>query len=274
MRNLVAGISFEISNLICYIFEKEERPRIVLTPLENFHTHFNPYYRHNSLTIQFIISEFIEIHQLFNQINLIIETHNYSSHLLSEHFPQLFDLFKSLLGCQSDSKILHLWTQGSLTKLKNYCDCLSQNSHHQNANILKLKMQVHQMWLDGCYSFEMLKQIQESLPLAPEQASFMNFTKKYTRLHALIKKSAKCLSRVLTLYQQDENVLFFLLRKKEPLATIYGPSFISKIFKTVFKGENQAFQWLKQKYMMRGFHHMTPLLHQQFNQIDVLYEPC
>lgn len=236
------------------------------TQLENLPSHFNAYYQHNSLVVQFAISEFVEAYQLYKQIQYQAKS-PLSLASLESTLPELYACFIQLIGYSSYPHAFALFEQGSLSKLKDYCEQFSQNSYPQNKIGLVLYNQVYKLWLKSLYILESLRKLE--LAIESKEELLLALEKELNQFNLLMKRMTKQIPRILAVYQNDENVLYFLLRNQNQLTNIYGSSFILKIFKTLFKKERQAFQWLTKRYTERGFNHLMPTLHQQFDQICV-----
>ncbi len=90
----------------------------------------------------------------------------------------------------------------------------------------------------------------------------MNFSKLFESL--AVGKRTKLKEVVLKLiphFQDNENVLYFLLNHQKEFNKIYRKPIVSKLFKELFKGglsEVKAF--LIKRFSQREFHHLLPLV--------------
>jgi hypothetical protein len=236
---------------------------IVLTKIKgpNQHEHFNPYYKNNPVLIQFVITEFVTTHQLVCQIKRLSIKDLQSTLALEECIQSLFQYVNQLLGSavNHEHPAISRWTKGPLTKLKNYCEQFSKNTQNQNKCHLDLYNYVHQAWLSAVENLELLNILQESLTIPFPQSAFIATKRALNQLDTRLNHIAKQIPRVLSAYKDNENVLFFLLRKKEHLSEIYGSDFISKIFKCFSRKSTQL---IVQRYLERGFAHLLPAIHQ------------
>jgi hypothetical protein len=232
----------------------------VLTKIKRPNHHFKAYYEDNSILIQFVISEFVLTYQLASQIRDLTLKGFGSKQNLEESIPSLFYHFNQLLGFGADPDQSLCWTKGPLTKLKNYCEQFSQNTENQNKIHWDLYTYVHQTWVTALENLELMNIFQQSRAIRLTKSSFLNIKRTFGHLEEQLNQIVKHIPRVLSSYKNNENVLFFLMRKKESLSEIYGSDFLSKIFN--FSQTNTLFQLMTKKYIKRGFDHLLPRFEQ------------
>jgi hypothetical protein len=180
----------------------------------------------------------------------------------------LFSTLNQLLGTTAsdhERSTVSRWTKGPLTKLKDYCEQLSRNDGFQNKKSLKLHHFVHQAWLSALRHLESVHSLKQSLNTPFAHNSLLATKRTAQHLNTRLNQVAKQLPKVLESYCQDENVLFFLFRKKEILSHIFGPTFLTKLLKFSAKKRHHLFQLLLHKYQQRGFDHLLPLIQHQFS---------
>ena len=74
-------------------------------------------------------------------------------------------------------------------------------------------------------------------------------------------------------FSLDENVLFFILRHKDKLDSIYGEGFVKKIFNKMYPdGINEAENYVKKKYAKRGFHNLLMVIASKFTELALSRE--
>lgn len=172
--------------------------------------HFNPYFYHNFILIQCIVSEFINIIKF------------------SENFNQprtdLLPPLQQLLG--------------SLGKLKEYCFQYNHNAHLPDQIALALNVSVQQAW------FNVFRYIESSYCSNHAQALKELSSKFNEHLHPITLYIFELLKQ----HCDDQHVMRFLLDKQLQLTDIYGPHFFSKIsIKGSSKKEKSLFQQLLDK---------------------------
>lgn len=227
----------------------------MLTKIKTNNPHFNTYYQDNSLLIQFVILEFMSTFNFASHIQSITDQCFESEKSLEQFIPTLSDYFHKLLGTFSDhDRPGSTWTKGPLTKLRNFCCQFSKNRKEENNLILYTS--VHQTWISALHNLEILN---ASMHSHSENINLLiikrNLNYFFTRLNSI----SKHLPRVLTSFYDNENVMFFLFRKKDQLAEVYGPHFLKKLFKASVKQsthKQDTIQLLMQRYIKRGFGHM------------------
>lgn len=243
------------------------RSRSVYTQIREPDKHFSACYEDNAILIQFIIVEFVQIHQLTSQLKLLIDKYLENSAVDNSH--EIGTEFKQTLGQLIDihpqnSRSSHSkWTKGSLAKLKEYCEQFSCNSSHQSKQHIDLHMATHQALLHAIHTQELLNRIilnpyvQSSevfLQLDPVKRSFNN-------LLGRINQVIRFLPRVFAPFWDNENVLLCLLRIREPLGKIYGDDFLQKKFKWPAKAQGLV-PFLVNRYKERGFESLIPTIQQ------------
>ncbi len=232
----------------------------MFTQIRKPNQHFNAYYYDDQILIQFIISELILTNELAWQIKKLADTGLQSIQALRESAHSLFHKVNQLLGSASDNERLSTsrWEKGPLTKLKNYCEQLSRNHLHQNKNSINLYNYTHQAWLMALHNLELLSILQCSMT---NLFILLTIKKDLSHLNRCLKKVIKQIPYILSLYKDNENVLFFLLKKRDILAKIYGSHFIDTFFESSTRVED-TLDFLIQRYMKRGFTDIIPLIHQ------------
>lgn len=225
---------------------------------------FTPFYRNNTLLIQLIIDEFIHIYDLNTKFKSIIEEHAESDDVLNFHssFTQFLHL---LIGSHpfNTQTLITDWISGPVTKLKNYSEYFSQNTEHQNKLHFNLSLVAHQTWLvivQNLELFRFLKKESTSLPL-PQFSE--QFQRAFYHLQMRCNQIRRLIPRIVSTLWEDENVILYLLQKKEVLAEIYGSKFLSKQFKSPWN-EPQLQELLIKRYRARGFDSLVPIINQHF----------
>lgn len=219
---------------------------LVLTQTKKHNRQLTSYYANNSLLIQFILSEFIEVYQIAAQIQSLVNS-TQTDQALFRSLTQLLGL-----GAESERYMVSRWTKGPLVKLHHYCRQFYENGNLEDRNHLVLYNYVHKTWLAALYNWELLHAYQKN-KMPPSTLEMIQRSLK--QLMSRIKQMAKHISRVMRSFAQDENVIYFLFRKRKPLDEIYGVDFIDKVFKMT---PTELLQLLLQRFTQRGFDHLIP----------------
>ncbi len=219
--------------------------------------HFNPYFQDNTLLIQFIIAEFIATYHVFNRITFVEKQFLQSNETWKNCKPLLLHCFSQLLGPYSNPDWLggSMWTKGHITKIKNYCLLLSKNMESNHSEEVILKDNIHQMWLSALLHVELLIEIQDSVSRQKVMEAHQKIRRALNHLQKRLNSMAKQILRVTSTFSDNENVVFFLIRKKEQLVEIYGENYMEKILKFSTK-KTGSFRYLMKKYVNRGFGHL------------------
>lgn len=229
----------------------------MLAPNKKTSLHFNAYYYDNSILIQLVITEFITTYETICQIQGLIEEGLESVDTLDKVAKQLAILLQNLLGISTFDHSNCRWIKGSLTKLKNYCEQFSRNKEHRDENSVDLYTVVHQAWLGALHDLELLRPFFHIDNLSMSHSIFLRLKQSLNQIDNRLNEIHKPLTRLIIPFQADENVMFFLLRKKEALSKIYGPNFMAKFFKENVKSQPDLLQVLIKRYEHRGFEHLV-----------------
>lgn len=251
----------------------------MLTQIRGSSHHFAPFYQDNSILIQFVIEEFILVYQLISRINALNQNDlDYINETENEHSlsNSLVLALKQLIGGGDHQELSSStsWTRGSLTKLKEYCEQFSRNSSQLQRHSIHLHLAAHQTWLMAMHSFELLKSLQTNCCAKSSGRNFIlqSLKRSFHRLLMRFNQLSRYMSRALGHYCNDENVMYFLLRKKELLSEIYGQDFLSKYFKGTKKGSN-LIDMLLNRYQARGFETLLPSIQTHYeSELKELYE--
>lgn len=233
------------------------------TQIRGSNHHFAPFYHDNSILIQFVIEEFIQVHQFISKINTLNQNNLDPINETNSCFESLIPLFKELIDGRDhqDSSFSSRWTRGSLTKLKEYCEQFSHNSLNTHKQTVYLHMAAHQMWLMAVHSFELLNSLHphDCARQSGRHVIVHSLKRSFHRLMMRFNQLSRHLSRAIRDYGNNENVIYYLLRRKEWLADIYGQDFLYQYFKGTKKGFH-LIDVLLNRYQARGFETLLPSL--------------
>lgn len=236
----------------------------MLPQIQRQNHHFKAYYEDNALLIQLILAEFVQAYRLTSQVKILVQEGIDSIQTSTFPFSTLFQVLGKLIGCLSQQERLSFsfWTKGALTKLKFYCEQLSRNSSYQNQKQVRLHLTVHQAWLTAVHNLELLHALQPTYRQAQKSTFFfLSFKRSFHTLQKRFNQIIRYLPRIVSPYWNNENVLFYLLCKRNDLSEIYGPDYLHKQFKCPIK-PNEVMPLLVSRYQIRGFDTLVPSIQQ------------
>lgn len=229
--------------------------------------HFKAYYEDQSLLVQFVLTEFVNAHHLTTQMQPLMD-HYCESETHSElTLSQLNRLGGQLVGCFSNHKQFSFsrWSQGSLSKLKEYSEKLSIQTQNQNVQFTNLQMITRQAWINGVHNLELLTSLQEFFPKTERHLVLRaKFKKAFKNLTSSFSRIARQIPLIVRQYWQNENVVLCLLRHHAPLMTIYGNTHLYKKFK--WPSKITLKEHLDRRYLERGFVTLIPIINQIFTR--------
>lgn len=224
----------------------------------NLPRYFSSYYTDNFILVQFIIVEFIETHQLILQIETLFQEILNSQQLLEKGFSSLIQMSTPLLNNSSSFQSTNSfhWIEGSLTKLKIYCEYFCSNLKQKEKAGTQLHAALHQTELAAMYYFKLLSSLQTPFT-SLDHPSFLSLKRAFESLKLRFKRVIRSIPLLVSAYCHNENILLCLLRKNSSLTKIYGANFLAKYFKCSLTPQELMGLLLKQ-YQTRGF---SPLPH-------------
>lgn len=237
--------------------------------------YFKPYYSNNQLLFQFILSEFIRSVEEIKQINqhlmklkpfwttLNEEQKSQECHLLLEHISKLSG------SSQHYMRVLAWNDDGYLTKLKNYCALLFQNSGRESKEQMKMQQVSNQAWLFSLQVLDIIRGIPQKDLLSPAYDDNLIYEIQ-TKLNKCIERLSRLVMRSTLLYHNDENVIFFLLHNREKLDALYNPGHVASLFRKMFpKGTQEVGQFLLKRYEERGFDNLIPIIKKKIAELKI-----
>jgi hypothetical protein len=226
---------------------------------------FIPFYQDNSILIQFMIEEFTQSYRLTLKIKTLIQDQSHQ-HRVSNFFPSsLIPIFNQLVGSppKFEGASPSGWSKGHLTKFKEYTEHFSRNSSHENKKHFNLYMSVDQAWVTAIHHLELLNSSYLNSYISHSHSLLCLFPLKraFHHLQMQFNQILRYIPRIISEYWNNENVIFYLLRKKEWLTEIYGSDFLHKRFKFPMTG-SEMIDLLIKSYTSRGFETLLPTIQQ------------
>lgn len=243
---------------------------------------FNFYQQNNSLLFQFILSELIGAYRIVRDVDQILQDFKNTSLRPSsrEDAEELFDTLKShigkLGGSSQDYMRFFSWNEdGILAKLKNICAFFLQNQDVESKDAQNLHRFSHRAWLLCLRSLDIMRlmeheyildNLRKSKPLSSHYELLLQTLEK---IKLSVQRMTRIIARLITLFRDDENVIFFLLRYKEQLNELYGPKFVIKLIIQMYPaGLKEASDFLLKKYANRGFDNLLPIIASKISELE------
>lgn len=223
--------------------------------------HINAYHLSQSLLFQFILSETLAA---YGEVRSITHALPISK---EENLQHIYHALSQLLGSFHENIHAHAWNpnDGTLAKLKSYCAYFGHHADLSDKKSLAIHRSASQAWLECWQCLDTMLFIDEhpnNIQLIGElERGLFKCIKAIHRLGKLVLIKIDDFST-------DENVLFFLLRHKEEIDSIFGQHYVRKLFMKLFpKGLPQAHKLLTQKYAKRGFTQLLPIIEEKFTDL-------
>lgn len=230
--------------------------------------HFKAYYQDNSLLIRLMLQELSRIYQHIPPLRRLkkLEVTNQEEYLQHLH-PCLIAFIgetnKNNFGFTGDVR------KGPLVRLKEYWEQFFHNERYsQSQHHLKMTKQMERIWLNVIHLLQLIQEWQTCAVSHKAQTYFLKIQRKVQTLLSTTDNMAHLFLVFLKQFNDDENVIFFLLRKKGVLFTIYGSEKTNKLLKGLSKNQN-LMHLLINRFKARGFDHLLPTIKQEL----FLYEP-
>ncbi|MBA2368919.1 MAG: hypothetical protein H0V82_07850 [Candidatus Protochlamydia sp.] len=213
---------------------------------------FSPYYQDSPLLIQFIITEFLLIHQITDPIKNHIQNLQPSTNW-EESIQIFYRLLNELIGnpliCQYIPNTS--WHEGPLTKMKNYSEHLSHHVPFLDTH-LHLQTSVYKAWISAIHILELIKAFHLHTTVPKNFSLKKHFELSLNKFLIRLSRMTKEIPKNANLFWDDENVAYFLIRKKKALTQIFGEHELIKQFKS-FGKQGALLPLLIQKFQARGF---------------------
>ncbi|MDR3624430.1 MAG: hypothetical protein P4L16_04735 [Chlamydiales bacterium] len=217
----------------------------------------HPYHLHqnDALLVQFIFNELFVSHQ--------------SALTLKEHFKDIANLpNKECLALQNclvqllgnlafnmpNCSILH--QEGSLIKLRNYGHIFSEHFQKHMQEIESFCASIQNGFHEGLMAKELIVISSKKSLIEKDN------TKLCIHLETLLNSLLLALSHLISIlphYNQNENLLFFLMRQRKELDLLLFPSTTNDLLLKIYpEGLQKMKAFLEKRYSEKGFHHLIP----------------
>lgn len=218
----------------------------------------------NSLVFQFILSHFFLVRSELANISQLI------TQLQENQNSSILDISKAtsrLVGASQVEMRIYDWSgDGILTKFKEYCAQFAlMHSGKKNKDAESLLKSVTELWHIGLKTQDF---VSARLKSNLNSSFFTDIIRTKNKMSALLEQISEVFTRIFILFNQDENVIFFLLRNYEEFSELYGAWFFNDLFDKMFEnGAAEAKQFLIDSYTKRGFSQLIPVINLKFNEI-------
>jgi hypothetical protein len=244
----------------------------------------NGYHQSNSLLFQFILSDLMQAHRIVQETNRLANRWKQSSNapfaqsVGSKFFLLLKTSVNKLVGSSQDYMRIFSWSieNGILAKLKNNCGFFTQNSHSDDKNALVLQRYANNTWLLCLRCLDIIRAIEHDALLdvlgkAKPLGYYSNVLfQTLEKMTLSMQRFSRILIRLLFTFKEDENVIFFLLRCKEELDSLYGINAVIKLLEQMYPGGLQEVgHFLSKKYASRGFDNLLPVIANKIAELEV-----
>lgn len=201
------------------------------------------------LIVQFILHELFLADGLLKEIHVLWEEENFSS---------LFERIGSFSGRASKSTHLFISdvNEGVFSKLRNYSAYFSLDKEAKKTGA-ELRKISHRLYVNCSTLYDDLKEF-----------SYMDFEvksikKKVEKIEQKIDQDFKqycdAFYFVLETFNQNENVVWYLIKHRKKAAAIFKEERVKALFNTYFpQGNLQIRDFLMKRYSERGFYSLLP----------------
>ena len=221
-----------------------------MTQFADQNHYFKPYHQDNALLIQFVLFEVMITSRLARELDEFIEKHLDSWQKFNTVYTCLEKHLQALTGHPLGDKTFG--TRGSLSKLKDYSEQFYRTSRDQKQAAEQLHTHIYYTWINALMNLELFKSIH--LNVETSESKLTRAKETLTYLLSSIHIIKDLIIPLLKGYTENENLQFFLYRKRDQLAEIYGHSLMEKLLKTTPQ-ENVEIQLLI-SLREKGFDHL------------------
>lgn len=205
------------------------------------------YLDNSALIFQFVVTEYFAIHSTMNDLLMAINAKD-----LAEVFRQLFKLNGPLEG--NVHTFSGNYEDGLLPK---FCHSSFYFANVDDDNIQGQKLnryaeQMHKI------THRALKIGEDCDVLKPLRA-LQEIKKIFAKIQESLKKMGETITKIVGQFEDDEGMLFFLIRNYEKFDKAYHPNYILKLMAKMFpNGVLEAEKYMLKQYSERGFNQLLP----------------
>ncbi len=217
--------------------------------------HFRSFYQENSLLIQLVLKELSDIFTLTSPLRSLLQMDFLDDDAWFDH---LDNFLKSLVG-EHDEGAFTSCEKGPLARLKSYCQHFQIVDVLQDRPLINFSFQVSQVYLHVKQVWHLMHSFETCVNQRKKHAFLVKIQKNAHVMLLMLENILKLFLSCLKKFSDNENVLFFLLRKKTLLIKIYGLTLIQQLFST-FSKKGCLSTLLIKRFKSRGFDHLLPII--------------
>ena len=217
--------------------------------------HFKSFYQENSLLIQLILKELKGIFDLKPSLEALEKFDSLDQYAWLNY---IHSYLNHLVGEQDEGTFSHC-EKGPLARLKSYCQHFQSIDEVEDKSLINFCVQVNQIYLQAkqlwhlVHSFEILQNQRKKESFLTKIQKNIQSTSNF--IDNILKAFLNCLKK----FNNDENVVFFLLRKKAVLIKLYGLKITNQLFEN-FSKKGCLATLLITRFKSRGFDHLLPII--------------
>jgi hypothetical protein len=226
-------------------------------------------HENNGIIIQFILFEMFLAVGLINKIEDTFKKLRSNSATQQELIGSLAEAITALAG--SSQKSMRIFTsnlnEGILAQTKNYCSYFASNLEPKDPDITGMQRNANRAWKHSLDCLDTIRKLLKN-PSCDSQ-EFSDFNISFERMVHRFFKLVKVVGNVLHKFNDDENVILFLITHTKQLDKLFEKEFvIHTLIKMFPNGIIDAERFLTQKYMSRGFTHLIPSIIQKIAKFE------
>lgn len=237
---------------------------------------YKAYHHDDAILLQFFIYEFIATHLEIETLKTSFEAfaESLNKRTSKKHSIQLLqDLIvctRKLTGANYDSVPHFYWNNdyGLLHKLNNYAALFSRTSSSDRDKALRIYQSISQSVLSCIHLHNLLLTLQE-VDHGVWKEHLPEISRQLIKLTTHIKQAIKCLPSVIEEYKKDENVVFFILRHRKEIETLFVKGSVKQLLEKMYsEGLSEAKKILIRRYQSRGFTQLLPIISEIIDNIQ------
>lgn len=214
-----------------------------------------------NLLLQFILLKVIAAKEEIDQISSFLESSSLSKK--REDFPRLIEHCINLMGFDAFFFPLSSWTEeGLLNKLNNYCHSFCQDHPHIE--------QKRSIYSKAIQALTFAKQAAKALNYShsEKEINIIRFKQAMQKLKRTLEKMNALLEELLLHCQEDENLMFFIIKNHHEIDSIYKSGTSLKWVYAMLPADASLKQFLVQRYSERNLSNLLPLIEEKVAEIQ------
>lgn len=242
---------------------KIEKIIVIRTP-HSYFSHSYAYPKTKSLTLQFILYEFLKVCEVLKPISLLLAKEEQSLSQLAEG---LETQWAKLVRAPHDCRQIFSYgfEEGRLLKLRHFCGLLLRDKIMNDPIAHTLYQRADQMVQSAFTTLCSLEFF-----IDQEGASPISFVSSLKKTLNLILLTSSTLEKMIESEGKDENILLLLLENAPIAKSVFGEQYFEKLFKRISSHHTQgALRFLITQYTNRGFAHLIPWIQKLASDINL-----